>query len=89
MKGVTWRVGYNYGEQPISEENVAINILAPATVEQHFTGGFCLDLDNGDHLSVAVMYAPSKSVKGPNLFDPTQTVELKMDQFELEVAYSF
>jgi len=38
---------------------------------------------------VALMYAPQKSVSGPNLFDPTQQIELAMDQFEIEFAYSF
>ena len=89
MPKVTWRAGYNYGEQPISEENAAINILAPAVVEEHFTGGFSYDLDSGNQVSVAVMYAPSNTVTGPNLFDPTQQVSLEMSQWELEVAYTF
>ncbi len=86
---LTWRAGYNYGEQPISAENVLVNIVAPAVVEQHFTLGFSVERDNGHELSFAVMYAPEKSVSGPNLFDPTQQIELSMDQFELEFAYSF
>lgn len=86
---VSWRVGYNYGEQPIKGENVAINILAPATIEEHFTAGFCYDLDSGDHISVAVMYAPEKQVSGTNFFDPTQQIELSMDQWEVEFAYTF
>jgi long-chain fatty acid transport protein len=35
------------------------------------------------------MYAPEKSVTGPNMFDPTQTIELSMDQFEFELSYLF
>jgi long-chain fatty acid transport protein len=35
------------------------------------------------------MYAPKVTVKGPNNFDPSQTVEFSMDQFELEVSYSW
>jgi long-chain fatty acid transport protein len=35
------------------------------------------------------MYAPEKSVTGPNMFDPTQTITLSMDQFEVEMAYRF
>lgn len=89
MEGITLRAGYSYGEQPISAQNVTINILAPATVEQHFTAGFSMDRDNGDQMSIAVMYAPEKSVSGPNLFDPTQQVTLSMSQFEIEFAYSF
>jgi long-chain fatty acid transport protein len=68
---------------------VLVNILAPAVVEQHFTFGFSVERDNGHELSFAFMYAPEKSVSGPNLFDPTQQIELSMDQYELEFAYSF
>ncbi len=86
---ITWRLGYNYGEQPIQPEDVLVNIVAPAVVEQHITAGFSLDRDNGDQISLAVMYAPEKTVSGPNLFDPTQQIELAMSQWEIEVAYSF
>jgi long-chain fatty acid transport protein len=89
MDGISFRFGYNYAEQPIGADDVPINILAPATVEQHFTAGFCIERANGDDISVAFMYAPEKSVRGPNLFDPTQTIEFGMNQFEIEVAYSF
>ena len=33
------------------------------------------------------MYAPSNSVKGVNMFDPTQEIEIEMSQFELEFSY--
>jgi long-chain fatty acid transport protein len=33
------------------------------------------------------MYAPEKTVEGLNMFDPTQTIELSMKQFEFEVSY--
>jgi long-chain fatty acid transport protein len=35
------------------------------------------------------MYAPKKRLRGPNAFDPTQTIELRMDQFEIEVSWSW
>jgi len=88
-RGITWRVGYSVSEQPISAADVLVNILAPATVEEHFTFGVSMNRDNGHQMSVALMYAPQKSVSGPNLFDPTQQIELAMDQFEIEFAYSF
>ena len=89
LDGITLRAGYSYGEQPISDSDAAINILAPATVEEHFTFGICRELSNGDHLSLAFMYAPENEVSGPNFFDPTQDITFAMDQFEIEFAYSF
>ena len=85
----TFRAGYNYGEQPINQDDVLFNILAPATVEQHFTFGLSRKRDNGDEFSVALMYAPENSVSGTSAFDPTQEIELTMDQFEIEFSYSW
>jgi long-chain fatty acid transport protein len=38
---------------------------------------------------ISLMYAPEKRVSGPNAFDPTQQIELQMDQFEVEVSWSW
>jgi len=83
----TWRFGYSYGEQPIQSADVLFNILAPGVMEQHFTFGVTRHRPEGGELTVSVMFAPENSVSGANMFDPFQTVELKMNQFELEIAY--
>jgi long-chain fatty acid transport protein len=86
----TFRVGYSFADhQPIPKNQMSFNILAPGVIEQHFTAGFTHRLEDKNELNMAVMYAPTKSVKGPNNFDPTQTVEFSMHQFELEVSYSW
>lgn len=84
-----WRFGYSYGEQPIQEADVLFNILAPGVMEQHITFGLTHQTGGGGILSFSFMYAPENSVTGPNMFDPTQTIELSMDQFEFEVSYRF
>jgi long-chain fatty acid transport protein len=84
-----WRFGYSYGEQPIQEADVLFNILAPGVMEQHFTVGWTRNRTNGHQFSLSLMYAPEKSITGPSLFDPLQTITLSMSQFELEVAYRF
>ena len=85
----TWRLGYSYGEQPIPSSEMTFNILAPATIEQHITAGFTLERTEGRELNVALMYAPNTEVKGPQNFDPTQTVSFEMYQWELEVSYGW
>jgi long-chain fatty acid transport protein len=85
----TWRFGYSYGEQPIPESEVLFNILAPGVMEQHFTFGLTQQTSNGNAWNLSVMYAPSKSIEGVSPFDPTQTIELEMSQFELEVSFLF
>ena len=83
-ESTVWRFGFSYGEQPIREADVLFNILAPGVMEQHLTIG--LSKNNWDF---SLMYAPSKSVEGLNMFDPTQTIELEMKQLEFEFSYAF
>ena len=85
---MTWRVGYSTTDQPIPDDEVVFNILAPGVVEEHFTFGFTRELDAKSRINFAAMYAPNVSVKGPNKFDPAQEIELEMDQYELALSYS-
>jgi len=88
-ENLTWRLGYSYGKQPIPEDQMTFNILAPATIQQHFTAGFTFEKTKGREFNVAVMVAPTKSLSGPNNFDPTQTVTFKMYEWELEASYAW
>ena len=85
----TWRFGYSYGEQPVQSADVLFNILAPGIMEQHFTIGLTRQRDNGGAWSFSFMYAPENTVSGPSMFDPTQTIDLKMSQMEFEVGFRF
>ena len=86
----TFRVGYSFADhQPIPKDQMTFNILAPGVMEEHYTAGFTHRMEDENELSMYLMYAPTKTVKGPNNFDPTQTVEFSMHQFELEVSYSW
>ncbi len=86
----TWafRLGYSYGKQPIPESEVMFNILAPAVNESHVSLGFTKDI--GKHaLNFAVTHALENTVTGTNPFDPAQQIELKMNQWEIEVGFTF
>lgn len=85
----TWRIGYSHGDQPIEPSEVLFNILAPAVIEDHLTFGFTKDTGNNRELNFSFMYAPNTSLSGSNPFDPTQTISLEMDQFELEFSYGW
>jgi long-chain fatty acid transport protein len=86
----TFRAGYSFVDhQPIPKSQMTFNILAPAVIEDHFTLGFTRRMAGDNELNLSFMYAPGNTVKGPNNFDPSQTVELSMHQFELEVSYSW
>jgi long-chain fatty acid transport protein len=85
----TWRFGYSYGKQPIGEDQMTFNILAPATIQSHFTTGFTLERTPGRQFNMSFMFAPNKSVTGPQNFDPTQNVTFEMYQWEAEASYSW
>jgi len=100
----TWtlRAGYSHCDQPVQKSEVMFNILAPGVMQDHITLGCSKVLsEKGNALHFAFVYAPENSVKGYNPMDfdaaqamegnfiPNQTIEIKMSQIELEIAYSF
>lgn len=89
LPGTTFRAGVSLGDQPIQPGEVLFNILAPGVMEQHLTFGIARELGNGKEWGATFMYAPEESVKGSSLFDPTQTIELSMKQFEVEFYYTW
>ena len=68
---------------------MTFNILAPGVMEEHITLGFTQKMESGNELNLSFMYAPEKTVKGPQNFDPFQTVEFSMKQIEVEISYSW
>lgn len=85
----TWRVGYSHGSQPIPDSEVLFNILAPGVVEDHITFGFTNKLSPTSEWNFAAAYMPSKSVTGPDPLVPSQTIELKMYEYQVEASYSW
>ena len=83
------RGGYSWSDQPISDKELLVNILAPGIMEQHVTFGFTRKMANDREFSLSFMWAPENKVSGANSFDPTQEITLKMEQFELEVGYAW
>lgn len=89
-RGWAWRAGYSYGEQPIPESEIVLNILAPGVIEQHATFGLSRSIGERRSLDVALMRAFNKTVSGPNPLDApgSQTIGLSMDQWNVTVGYS-
>lgn len=85
----TVRGGYSMTNQPIPSDQMTFNILAPAVMEHHYTVGVTKKQASGNEFNLSFMYAPENTAKGPNNFDPSQGVEFKMMQLELEVSYSW
>jgi long-chain fatty acid transport protein len=90
-QGWTWRAGYSYGSQPIPPSEVLFNILAPGVQEQHLTLGFSKLIKDSQEISLAIMRSFSNAVKGANPLEVPglQSIELKMDQWDFELSWSF
>lgn len=80
---LTVRAGYSYNTAPIKSTDVTFNILAPAVVQHHFTGGASIKLSDNLTLDLAGMVAPSKKVSGVDMGPgSTNAINLKMWQVE-------
>lgn len=96
-KDLTLRAGYNHGSTTIPNTEIAFNVLAPATVENHLTLGATWKLANKAELSVAYMHAfeNSQSGKTPQLCgamcpaDGSYSSTIKMHQDSLGIAYGW
>lgn len=96
---LTLRAGYNYGKQPIPARETLFNVLAPGTVESHYTLGATWTLANKGELTFAFMYAPEVEVKGTGsiptgaLFGnpsiPNGNADIRLKEFSLGVAYGW
>lgn len=90
IKTWTLRGGYSHCDQVVPKSEVMFNILAPGIIEDHISLGCSKQLGKlGKALHMAVVYALPASVKGGNAMDPNQTIELEMNEFELEIAFTF
>ena len=83
-----FRVGYSHSDQPISSDQVLFNILAPGVIENHITAGYTRVLSDDSEINFLLMHALKESVEGTNAFDPTQTIEIEMQQFEAGISWS-
>ena len=83
--------GFSYGKQPIGENDVMLNILAPAVIENHITLGINKKLENNNSFSFSISHGLSSSVSGYNPMEipEQQKIEIKMHQWDFEIGYSF
>lgn len=61
-----FRLGYSKNRQPIPEDEVLFNVLAPGVPEQHYTAGLSYQLTGSLGFDFAFMYARSHPVTGKN-----------------------
>ncbi|MCK5042132.1 MAG: outer membrane protein transport protein [Sphingomonadales bacterium] len=87
----TWRLGFAHNSAAILPSEVTLNILAPATVQDHITGGFSYSVSDSSYIEVAGMYAPDVGISGaePAAFgNPNHTNTIAMKQYSFTVSWT-
>ena len=83
-----FRAGYSYNDQPIPDDQVLFNILAPATPKVHATVGFTYRPNNSSEWNFAYMHAFEEKVSS-NQTAMGMPGEIKMFQNAIDLSYSF
>lgn len=99
---LTVQAGINYGETPIPMDQLAFNVLAPATVEKHLALGAIMDLGKRwfgqrSELTVSYLHAFHNRLEGPSALGSTGTqqfygqasFEMKQNQLEFSFGTTF
>jgi long-chain fatty acid transport protein len=96
-EAMTWRAGYNKGDNPITPSDVTFNILAPGVMKDHYTAGFTWAMDKASEITGALMYAPRQTVTGSSLFNNVlgagaggnETIGMKQSSIGLAWGHKF
>ena len=88
---MTYRAGWNHGDNPIKSSEVSVNFLAPGVITDHLTLGGTYKMDKNSELSFNYVRSFNHSVSGA--FAPTLgsfgggTMTLEMSQNYIEMGY--
>lgn len=91
----SFRTGANYGDTPIDEDEVLFNMLAPATVQWHWTIGASYRPSPSVEWTVNYMRAFENTIRGRTSFAPAPVPEdqsnaaLNMRQQSLGISFSY
>ena len=84
----TLRAGYNYGESPIPDNEVLINIVAPGVVEHHATLGFSFKSSDQSEWNFSYMHAFENSQTDPSTAFAGQPATIEMYQNAVNFSYT-
>ena len=87
---LTLRLGYSFARQPIPSDQVLFNILAPATIQKHYTMGLSYRLTDSWSFDSAAVYAAYHEVTGTNpLSGSLLTIHLREYECSVGATYHF
>jgi long-chain fatty acid transport protein len=86
---MTLRAGYSHSSKLFDGGQALFNILAPATIRDHFSFGGTYAMNANNRVNFAVTRSLNETIEGSNpVFTPGQTGSVEMEQIELELSWS-
>jgi long-chain fatty acid transport protein len=84
--GLTLRAGYSYNTNPVGTRDAMFNILAPAVIQHHITGGANVKLTDNIDFELSGMYAPYNTVKGFEIAPGNTAHPIEIGMYEAEAT---
>ena len=94
---LTLRAGYNYGKNPIPQDQLLFSAIAPGTVEKHYTLGLTYNLGEQSifgfgreaDFTMAYVHAQAKRLQGPTPYNTYADYELYQNELEFASSLKF
>ena len=86
---LTLRTGISYNSQTFNDDQVLFNIPAPGVVRIHASVGASCKISENHAVNFSFTRAFSDSVTGTTVNTGTQTIKLRMDQFDGVVGHTY
>jgi long-chain fatty acid transport protein len=85
-----FRTGFSYNDQPIPDDQVLFNILAPATIQKHATVGFTYQPDRKSEWNFAYMHAFKETVESSKTaFGIPGSITMYQNSVDVSYSYKF
>ncbi|WP_160162660.1 OmpP1/FadL family transporter [Magnetococcus marinus] len=81
------RAGLNLADNPIP--NTYLNMLFPATVKSHISGGFGYDFGKGSKVNASVVYVPNSKAISLNSTSANDDITVEHSQLSWSLNYSY
>lgn len=84
----TWRFGYAHVEPlPVEQGELFLNILAASVMEDQYAIGASWAYSKSSAIDFSFIYSPPNEIKGRNPRFPSQTIEVSLGAYELDLSW--
>ena len=84
----TIRAGYSHASQLFKGTQALFNILAPATIRDHFSLGTTYTYSDENKVNMSLTRAFNEEIKGTSVYTGSQTGSVQMEQWEVELSWT-